>query len=339
MRIALIGLGMVSTAHVKAVVTSTKGLVLHGVCGSKPESATRYIQAHAELFSGGAQPPVAYENVEEVASDPAVDFVVICTPPNARRDIMQRLVTAKKPMLMEKPVERTLSSATALVELCEDANLPLGIVFQHRAREASLALRSRFDSGELGALVAVEASVPWWRPQAYYDEPGRGSYERDGGGVLISQAIHTLDLMLSFTGPTSQVSAMVRTTAAHQMEAEDFVVAGVEFENGAVGSIFASTASFPGTSESLKLHCANATAVLEANVLELFWRDGRHETIGAATGTGGGADPMAFPHGWHQTLIEDFAEALTKGRAPLVTGREALNVHALIESIEATSSA
>lgn len=111
-------------------------------------------------------------------------------------------------------------------------------------------------------------------------------------------------------------------------------VAGVEFENGAVGSIFASTASFPGTSESIKLHCAHATVQLEGNTRGIFWRDGRHETIGAETTTGGGADPMAFSHGWHQSIIEDFAKAMKSGRPPLVSGREALKVHALIEAIE-----
>jgi len=183
--------------------------------------------------------------------------------------------------------------------------------------------------------VAVEVNVPWWRPQSYYDEPGRGTYDRDGGGVLISQAIHTLDLMLSLTGAVAEVTAMCSTTSTHEMESEDFVVAGLAFANGAVGQVFASTASFPGRGETITLHGSEGTARLEAGVVQLEWRDGRSETIGEAAASGAGADPMAFTSDWHQTVIEDFAEAITDDRAPMITGWDALQVHALISAIEA----
>ncbi len=334
MKIALIGLGMVAGTHLKAIASSGAGLEIKGICATSSASAQRFLSDQAALARDLAIEPIVYAGAAEIADDPDVDFALVCTPPNARQKITETLARAGKPILMEKPVERTLAGAEKIVETCEAANVPLGIVFQHRKREAAMALRELFDGGSLGALVASEVNVPWWRAQTYYDEPGRGTYERDGGGVLISQAIHTLDLMLSFTGPAVDVRSMVKTTAAHQMEAEDFVVAGIEFENGAVGSVVASTASFPGAPETLVLHCANASVRLEGNSLQIFWRDGRRETIGDAGGTGGGADPMAFSHGWHQAIIEDFAEALTLKRPPLVTGREALKVHALIESIE-----
>ncbi|MCY4335174.1 MAG: Gfo/Idh/MocA family oxidoreductase [Litoreibacter sp.] len=177
-------------------------------------------------------------------------------------------------------------------------------------------------------------ALPWWRDQSYYDQPGRGSYATDGGGVLITQAIHVLDLMLSLTGPVEQVSAMTATTPLHQMEAEDFAVAGLRFESGAVGSLVATTSAFPGGPETLELDFAHAALRLCAGELTIHWRDGRVETLGEVTGTGGGSDPMDFPCDWHRDLIADFANALRTGRAPRITGREALKVHRLIDAIE-----
>ena len=236
---------------------------------------------------------------------------------------------------MEKPIERTAQAAAQIVDLCRD--LPLGLVFQHRMRPAARRLIDLVDGGALGALAAVEIAVPWWRPQSYYAELGRGTYARDGGGVLITQAIHTMELALRLTGPVARVQAMARTTALHTMEAEDFVVAGLEFASGAVGSLTASTASFPGGAERIALHGAKGSAVLDRASLSLHWRDGRSEVIGGAAETGGGADPMAFTTDWHRGIIDDFADALDAGRDPCVTGAEALHVHRLIDAIQLAS--
>jgi len=184
----------------------------------------------------------------------------------------------------------------------------------------------------------VQVSVPWWRPQSYYDQPGRGSYARDGGGVLISQAIHTLDLLVWLVGLPAEVQAMAGTSPAHQMEAEDFVAAGLRFRNGALGSLVATTAAFPGGAESLVLAGARATARLEGGELRLWRRDGSTETVGGPTGGGGGADPMAFPFDWHRDLIADFVAAVEAGRQPLVTGRQALDVHHLIDALVRSSA-
>lgn len=328
MRAALIGLGMVSRTYGSAFRNSSR-VSLHSAYAPSLDSQERFLCDFPDVCDRMAR------SVQEIADDPKVDFAIVTTPPNARRQIVETLAAAGMPILMEKPVERTLEAATELVELCEDLNVPLGIVLQHRARPAAAALREQLD--EMGALIAVEIAVPWWRPQSYYDEPGRGTYDRDGGGVLISQAIHTLDLMLSLTGPVTEVTAMCATTAFHSMEAEDFASAGLAFANGAVGHVFASTASFPGTGETITLHCQHGSARLGAGVLRIDRRDGSSEEIGEGAGSGAGADPMAFTSDWHQTLIEDFAEAVKTGREPLVPGREALDVHALIAAIEESS--
>ncbi len=328
MRAGLIGLGMVSRTYGEAFRNSRK-VALHSAFAPSLESQERFLCDFPEVCDRIAK------NVQDIADNPDIDFAIVTTPPNARRQIVETLAAAGKPILMEKPVERSHASAIELVELCEELNVPLGIVLQHRARPAVATLRTKLES--LGGLVAVEVSVPWWRPQSYYDEPGRGSYERDGGGVLISQAIHTLDLMLSLTGPVSEVTAMCTTTAFHSMEAEDFVSAGLAFANGAFGHLFASTASFPGTGEAITLHCQNGTARLTAGSLRIDRPSGPTEEIGDEAGSGAGADPMAFTSDWHRFVIEDFAEALENDRPPLVPGREALKVHALIGAIEEAS--
>ncbi len=324
MRAALIGLGMVSRAYGDALRNS-RTVSLDSVFARTSKSRMNFLTEWSALEA------TACDSVAEIAASD-VDFVILTTPPNARGDIVDVLVKAGKPILMEKPVERTLENATALVETCEAADIPLGIVLQHRARPVVSDLRRIMPT--LGPLRAVEVNVPWWRPQAYYDEPGRGSYARDGGGVLISQAIHTLDLMLSLTGPATEVTAMAATTGFHQMEAEDFVTAGLRFANGAVGQLFATTASFPGRGETIMLHFQHGSAHLDAGILRIDRQNGTSETFGHVSGSGAGADPMAFTSEWHRFMIEDFADALRQNRPPLVTGREALGVHRLIAALE-----
>ena len=325
MKTALIGLGMVSGTFADAIRNSND-ITLKSIHARNPESRAAFLAKHPTLGATAA------DSVEAIANDPDIDFVILATPPNARAGIIDVLVAAGKPILMEKPVERTLAAATAIVAQCEAANVPLGIVLQHRTRPMVATLHDKIPA--LGALISAEVNIPWWRPQSYYNEPGRGTYARDGGGVLLSQGIHTLDLMLSLTGPAAEVTAMTATSGFHRMESEDFVCAGVKFANGALGQIFASTASFPGRGETIGLHFANGSALLEPTRLTIDWQDGRHEEIGTTGASGAGADPMAFTSDWHRSIIEDFAQAVKTGKAPIVSGRDALTVHRLITALE-----
>ena len=337
LNVALIGVGMVAKTHLRAVRDLAPLVRLRGVLSTMPERAQAFADTAAR--EEGVGDVLAYPDLEALIADEALDFVIVLTPPNARQAVLEALCAARLPILMEKPVERDLARATALVETCERAGIPLGIVFQHRFRSVSEQLATLLKNGALGEVGLVEVSVPWWREQAYYDEPGRGTFARDGGGVLISQAIHSLDLMLSLVGDVSRVQAMAVRTRFHAMEAEDFVSAGLTFRSGAVGSLQASTAQYPGGAEFIIVHGDTGVARLGAGQLALDWRDGRQEIVGEAWSTGGGADPMAFTHAWHQSVIEDFALAWQQGRAPRVTGREALRVHRLIDALIASSNA
>ena len=323
--LGVVGAGMGARPHALALNALRGSVIVHGVWRRNAAELERFCAEHD--FPAAA-------SYEALLDDPAVDAILVLTPPNAREEIVAAAARAGKHVLMEKPVERTTAAAQRIVGLCDDAGITLGIIFQHRFRSASRALAQRVASGELGPLHAVHLVVPWWRPQVgYYDRPGRGTFAQDGGGVLITQAIHSLDLMLSLTGPVKAVTALAATTGLHHIETEDFVSGGLEFANGALGALMATTANFPGGAESLTLNFDNASATLTGGNLTLNWMDGRSDLVGEAGMSGGGADPMAFPFDWHQAQIEDFIHSVRNGRQPVSTGHSALNVHRLIDAL------
>lgn len=328
--IVLIGLGMVADMHARAIAASGLDIRLHGVLARRLGAAQNFADSQ-----GGAVR--VYDDLEQITRDKDVGFALLATPPDARADYVTALAGAGIPILMEKPLERDHARARALVEICEAAPVPLGVVLQHRMRPAARRLAALLAEGTLGRITTVDVRVPWWRDQGYYDAPGRGTYARDGGGVLITQAIHTIDLMLHLCGPVSKVSALTATSDLHRMEAEDFAAATLRFDNGAVGVLVASTTHYPGGAESITLNATRASACLTGDSLVVQYHDGRCARFGADAATGGGADPMAFDHAWHQAVIEDFATALHDARPPAITGRSALPAQALIDAIAAAS--
>jgi UDP-N-acetyl-2-amino-2-deoxyglucuronate dehydrogenase len=327
--IGVVGAGMASKPHALALQSLAETVVVRGVY--------RRDAAQRRRFSADYGFPEA-ATLDALLADPEVDALLVLTPPNAREEIVAAAAAAGKHVLMEKPVERTTAAAERIVDTCEAAGVRLGIVFQHRFRDGSQQLSRLLREGTLGRLQAVHLAVPWWRPQSYYDQPGRGTLAQDGGGVLLTQAIHSLDLMLSLCGPVDSVSALAATTGLHRMETEDFVGAGLRFENGAAGALMATTAFYPGGAETLTLACDRGTATLAAGTLTLDWTDGRREVLGEQpNASGGGADPMAFPFDWHRAQIAEFVEAVQAGRDPQSNGRTALRVHRLIDALLASS--
>ena len=210
--------------------------------------------------------------------------------------------------------------------------MKLGVVLQHRFRPAAEKLRQRLP--DLGQIVSATAAIPNWRPQSYYDQPGRGTRARDGGGVLLTQGIHTLDLFLSYTGEAAEVKSFFGTTPVHRMETEDLAVAAVRFKSGALGVVHATTSAYPGFAERIELTGTKGTALLEGTSLQMKFQDGTSFEMKTESGGGGtGADPMAFPHDWHRGVLEDFLDAIEKNREPRVSGTEALKVHRFIDRI------
>jgi predicted dehydrogenase len=325
-RLAVVGLGMALKPHAQALIDLQQANEVTVATTWSPTNQRREEAHKAYGF------PII-DSFDAIVSDPTIDAVLLLTPPNARQHYVERLAAAGKHILMEKPIERTTAAAEHLVAICDKANIRLGIVLQYRFRPVVRTLRAFLDQGVLGDLAMVQLSIPWWRPQSYYDQPGRGTLARDGGGVLISQAIHSLDLMLSLAGPITSVAAIAGTSKLHRMETEDTVGAGLRFANGAIGGLFATTAAYPGAGEFMTLSGTKASATIAAGNLAITWHDGRVERIEGEAKSGGGADPMAFSHEAHTALIEDFLHAIRDNRAPAITGHDALHAHRLIDAL------
>jgi UDP-N-acetyl-2-amino-2-deoxyglucuronate dehydrogenase len=328
-RVALIGLGMAVAPHAKSLL-DLKDRV--DVVAWSPSAQRR--EAFAKSY------PFAFaDGFDALLADPTINAVAILSPPNTHLDLVQKAAAAGKHILLEKPLEITTSRAQTLVDCTAQAGVTLGVVLQHRFRPAAERLKTIIDEGRLGALVNCSTSIRLWRPQSYYDEPGRGVRARDGGGVLITQGIHTLDLMLSLAGPIAEVTGYAMTSPVHRMETEDMVAAAVRYANGAIGVIDATTAAFPGLAERIDLVGGKGSASLAGTSLLVQWQDGTREEHGADGSAGGtGADPMAFPHHYHRSVWIDFLDAITQGRSPRVTGAEALKVHRLIDALIATAA-
>jgi UDP-N-acetyl-2-amino-2-deoxyglucuronate dehydrogenase len=324
-RIAIVGLGMAVTPHARGLIDlADKIEVVHAFSPSEKRRA-----AFAERFDF----PLC-DSLDTILEDDSVEAVAVFTPANTHCEIAKRCAAAGKHVLMEKPLDITTARAEELVAACRDAGVKLGVVLQHRFRPAGVKLAALLREGELGAIAGCSTVIRLWRPQSYYDEPDRGSFQRDGGGVLISQGIHTLDLMLSLAGPIAEVTGFATTTAVHNMETEDMVCAAARFANGAFGTIDATTAAYPGFLEEIVFTCEKGTARLRGTELLVQFQDGRKVEIEPDHSAGGtGADPMAFPHDHHRAVMADFAEAIRTDREPKVTGEEALKVHRLIDAL------
>jgi predicted dehydrogenase len=209
----------------------------------------------------------------------------------------------------------------------------LGVVLQHRFRPGSQALAAVLAKGQLGRIQAAFVRVPWWRPQSYYDLAGRGTMARDGGGVLMTQAIHSLDLFRALIGVERVLAAQVTSTGLHQMETEDLVSAMFILTGGGIGHLMATTALYPGKPESIELMGEFGSATLEGGALEVRLLDGTTLVTPSEGGTGSGSNIMDFPNDAHRALLLDFVNAVETGRDPFVTGEQALATQQLIDEI------
>jgi predicted dehydrogenase len=321
MRVGIVGLGMAVTPHAKSLLDLKERVQVAYAFSPSQERRGKF----AERF-----PFPQCEHLETILDDRSVDAVLVLTPPNTHFEIASRCAAAGKHVLLEKPIEVSTAKAEQLVSVCR--RVKLGVVLQHRFRPAAEKLRERLS--DLGKIVSASAAIPNWRLQTYYDQPGRGTRARDGGGVLLTQGIHTLDLFLSYTGEPAEVKSFVTTTPIHKMETEDLVAAAVRFKNGAIGTVHATTTAYPGFPERIELIGTRGTALLEGTLLRMQFTDGTaFETKTEAGGGGTGADPMAFPHDWHRGVLQDFLDSIEQHREPRVSGVEALKVHRFIDAL------
>ncbi|KXU92990.1 hypothetical protein CR51_29980 [Caballeronia megalochromosomata] len=325
-RIAIVGAGLAATPHALALNELREEVEVVAVVGRSPERLAQ--------FAGTYGFPVG-TSFDAILKDATIDAILVLTPPNTHLELVEQAASAHKHVLLEKPLDISMSRATRIVDVCRTAGVKLGVVFQNRYRPAVRRLADLKASGALGSIACAGLDLRWWRPQSYYDEPGRGTYARDGGGVLMTQAIHSLDILLWLAGEVSSVVPATATTTLHAMESEDFASAALTFASGAVGHVLATTAAFPGFPERIELIGENGTATLEGGHLRVFFRDGRIDEFRDPSTSGFGAKPMDFSHAAHRAIIKDFLDAVREDREPGVTGEDALRVQRLIERITA----
>ncbi|MBV9567034.1 MAG: Gfo/Idh/MocA family oxidoreductase [Hyphomicrobiales bacterium] len=324
-RLAVVGLGMAAKPHLSSLRDLADRVEIAACCTPSAERRRSFAAAHPDLPVSG--------DLDAIFADASIGAVLLLTPPFTHRELIWRAAKAGKHVLVEKPLEASAAHAQEAVEAMERAKLRLGVVLQHRFRAASRRLAGLIATGELGSLVSGSAAIRWWRAPDYFAQPGRGMKARDGGGVLLTQAIHTLDLFQHLAGPITRVAAFAKTSSLRKIDTEDVVGAAITFSNGAVGTIDATTVAYPGFPERIELACQRATVVLAAETLDVFYKDGRHLHEEGPESKSGGADPMAFSHEAHRGVIADFLDALDEDRDPAISGREALKVQLLIEAL------
>ncbi|HZN32680.1 MAG TPA: Gfo/Idh/MocA family oxidoreductase [Pirellulaceae bacterium] len=328
----IIGCGMISRFHAKAVA-DIKGAQVAACFDSFTSAADKF---GAEI---GCQ---VYHDLDAMLADKSVDVVTICTPSGVHMEPAVAAAKAGKHIIVEKPLDITLKRCDAMIAAADKAGVVLSTIFPSRFHESSQLLKGAIDKGRFGKLTMGDAYVKWFRTQEYYDSGAwRGTWALDGGGALMNQAVHSVDLLLWFMGPAVEVTAYTATLAHERIEVEDVAVATVKFASGALGVIEASTATWPGELKRIEISGNAGSVVLREEDLAV-WKfaketkadDAIREKMGSRTHTGGGAaDPKAIGHHGHTLQFQDVLNAIKKGKQPLIDGPEGRRAVELILAI------
>jgi UDP-N-acetyl-2-amino-2-deoxyglucuronate dehydrogenase len=313
MKIGMIGTGAVANKHAEAYVRI--GFELTVCTSQEPEVGRAFAQKYGSIF---------VENFEAVCRHPDVDIVDVCTLPNFRLEAVALCSETRKHVQVEKPIALNLDIARKMIAVAKNGGILLGVVSQHRFDQSSQFLRKALSEGRLGKLIECDAYVKWHRPAAYYARPGKGAWNVEGGGALMNQAIHQLDLLRFFAGPVQEVYGNWQLGALHSIESEDVLNALVRYRSGATGVIQASTAFWPGYPERLELHGTKGTAIITGDQLSAW--DVQND-VGPPPPLmqktmSGGSDPMAISVESFERQFLDFADAISTGRKPAVDSEE-----------------
>jgi len=321
---ALVGCGMIARFHARAIA-EIPGTRVAALVSRSPGSAAKLIEE-----TGMPHCP-SFATVEEAVTAPGVDVVVITTPSGAHLEPAVAAAAAGKHVVVEKPLEITGPRCDRIIEACEKHSVKLCTIFPSRFADSNLALKAAVDAGKFGRLTLGEASNKWYRSQAYYDDGGwKGTLALDGGGALMNQAIHNVDLLLWMMGPATHVCGLTATLAHERIEVEDTAVAAIRFASGALGMLVGTTSVHPGYPKQIAIHGDKGSAVIEQEDV-LKWDftpatpedDAVKARFAAKVGaSGGAADPKAISHEGHRRQLADFVDAIRSNRAPKVDGRE-----------------
>jgi len=331
-RFGIIGLGMISHFHAKAI-QEMKGARLVAVASRDSAKAAEFAAQYGVEGVGSYRALVERDDI---------DIVTICTPSGAHLEPTIMAAERGKHVLCEKPLEVTLPRIDRMIEVCRKNRVLLAGIFPSRTSEVYQRIKQAVDAGRLGRITLGSAYVKWWRPQSYYDSAAwRGTRKLDGGGCLMNQGIHTIDLLQWFMGPAIEVRAFTACLAHTRIEVEDAAVAAIRFKNGALGVIEGATSAWPGHAKKIEL-CGDQGGVGTREDDLVTWTFAKPAKGDAAllarlgardTGKGGAADPKAISFVGHQRQFEDFVAALRTGRDPMVDGAEGRKAVELILAI------
>jgi UDP-N-acetyl-2-amino-2-deoxyglucuronate dehydrogenase len=318
----IVGCGVIAPFHARAV-GELPNARLAAVCDVVAERAERIGREFGAPH---------LTDVDELLARDDVDVVSVCVPSGMHADFGVRAAAAGKHVVVEKPIDITLEAADRLIAACREHGVALTVISQRRYEPGVQEMRELIDAGRLGRLILGDAVIKWYRSQDYYDSGDwRGTHALDGGGCLMNQGVHYVDLLVWMMGPVDRVFARC-TTAAHDIEVEDIAAAVLAFRSGAVGVLEASTAVFPGLPERLEVTGTRGTLIVEAGrliVRQLKDEQGETSPYGtklareAGGQPGAAAEPAAMSHDRHRQQLADFLAALDEGREPPLSGEEA----------------
>ena len=319
----IVGCGMIAHFHARAINELRQG-ELRATADLVADNAA----AVAKLAEGRCDSTTHWRDLLK-RSD--IDIVDICTPSGARKEIAVAAARAGKHLVVEKPLEVTLPRCDAIITACERAKVQCCAIFPSRFGDANRALKKAVDAGKFGRLTLGDTYVKWWRDQAYYDKGGwKGTRKLDGGGALMNQSVHNVDLLQWIMGPVDAISAFTGTLAHKRIEVEDTAVAALQFRNGALGVIEGATSAYPGLLKRIEIHGDKGSAIIEQDDL-LLWQFAKEtaadkrmrKRFARRSGAAGGAsDPAAIGYEGHRRQLDDLCQAIRDGRRPLCDGHE-----------------
>jgi UDP-N-acetyl-2-amino-2-deoxyglucuronate dehydrogenase len=316
MNIGLIGTGAIAHKHGDSY--NELGWRIAACSNRGVEKGQAFAEKYGAGFVAGWRDLVARDDI---------DYVDVCTFPDSHLEIVRECAARKKSVLLQKPMDLTIENCRTMIDLAREAGIRLGVVSQHRYDDYTIFLKQAIEDGRLGKLIQADGYVKWHRPQSYYDRPGKGTWAVEGGGALINQGIHTVDVVMYLAGRVETVAANWQLAVAHKMEAEDVVNALLRFENGATGVLQASTAFWPGYSERIELHGTKGSAIIVGDKL-VHWDvegdSGGDAPLAGGTDDSGASDPMAIPIENLKRNFQNFGEAVQNGTDPLIDGEEGL---------------
>ena len=324
MRVGVIGTGAIAHKHAQAY--RNIGFQI-SVCTNTNEQKGR---AFASQY--GAEFVSSYE---EVCRHPDVDYVDVCTFPDFRLQPIEICATTGKHVLVQKPMSTNLETARTMIEIADKAGIVLGVVSQHRFDDASIFVSNAIKAGRLGRILQCDCYVKWYRSDEYYSRPVKGSWVAEGGGALINQGIHQVDIARWLCSDVVEVFAQWQLGAIHKIESEDIVNALIQYGNGATGVIQASTAFWPGYTERVEIHGTKGTAILSGDKLSAWdVRDDSGEPAPVSNpALSGASDPMAIPLQPFERQFRDFADAIQTKRKPLVSAEEGYRSLQVVDAI------